>query len=236
MGYAHMAQRGKGLHLRQYARAFIVSHTDRRLLFVTVDNAMMAPTVKRDVLAKLQGKYGATLYTQANTIISGTHTHGTPGGYMMDVLYDMTTFGFVAETHYALVDGIFRSVVRAHESLRAGRIYVDETDVLDASINRSPSAYANNPEEERRRYKYDTDKTMTQLRFVSSETGELIGAVNWFAVHPTSMNRTNCLITTDNVGYASLLLEQQMNPGYLAGRVSDKHDNICYAICISELT
>lgn len=40
-------------------------------------------------------------------MISGTHTHGTPGGFMMHLLYDMSTFGFVPETYRALVFGIF---------------------------------------------------------------------------------------------------------------------------------
>lgn len=39
-------------------------------------------------------------------MISGTHTHGTPGGFMMHLLYDMSTFGFVPETYRALVSGI----------------------------------------------------------------------------------------------------------------------------------
>lgn len=60
---------------------------------------------------------------------------------------------------------------------------------------------------------------MTQLRFVDNNN-RLIGALSWFAVHPTSMNNSNCLITTDNVGYASILLEKQMNPDNLPGRVS----------------
>lgn len=42
-----------------------------------------------------------------NVVISGTHTHSTPGGFMMSLLYDMTTFGFVGETYRALSDGIY---------------------------------------------------------------------------------------------------------------------------------
>lgn len=60
---------------------------------------------------------------------------------------------------------------------------------------------------------------MTQLRFVDAKNRP-IGAINWFAIHPTSMNNSNCLITTDNVGYASLMLEKQFNPDHLAGRVN----------------
>lgn len=50
-----------------------------------------------------------------NVVISGTHTHSTPGGFMMYLLYDMTTFGFVGETYRALTDGIYN--VRLVESL-----------------------------------------------------------------------------------------------------------------------
>lgn len=39
-------------------------------------------------------------------MISGTHTHSSPGGFMMDVLFDISTLGFVKETFDALVNGI----------------------------------------------------------------------------------------------------------------------------------
>ena len=43
--------------------------------------------------------------------------------------------------------------------------------------------------------------------------------VNWFAVHPTSMNNTNSLTSGDNKGYASQLFEEVMNPGSMPGKV-----------------
>lgn len=68
----------------------------------------LTPNVSvHQVLAQLRKDYADT-YTFENVILSGTHTHGTPGGFMMDLLYDMTTFGFVSETHRAIVDGIAR--------------------------------------------------------------------------------------------------------------------------------
>lgn len=216
MGYAQVSQKGHGLHLRQYSRAFIVDDNAKRVVFVSFDGAMIGHTVKRDVVSMLQKQYGKQ-YTLDNVVISGTHTHSTPGGFMMNLLYDLTTFGFVGETYRALVDGIFNSVVNAHNTLQNGRIYIGETEVLEANINRSPSSYLFNPEEERSQFQYDTDKTLTQIRFVS-EDNNIIGAINWFAVHPTSMNNTNHFVSSDNVGYAAILLEQQMNPENLPGR------------------
>lgn len=53
MGYGHFSQRGKGLHLRQYSRAFIIDDNDKRAVFVSVDGAMVAHTIKRDVSKSL---------------------------------------------------------------------------------------------------------------------------------------------------------------------------------------
>lgn len=121
------------------------------------------------MLQKLQIRLG-NIYNIDNVIISGTHTHGTPGGFQMYLLYDMTTFGFVPETYRALALGIYKvrnvkicllvdhlvkysmflqSIVRAHDNLQEGRVYMQETEILDASVNRSPTSYMNNPEEER---------------------------------------------------------------------------------------
>lgn len=68
------------------------------------------------------------------------------------------------------------------------------------------------------RYKHDVDKRMVQLRLVR-EDGVPVGAISWFAVHPTSMNNTNTLVSSDNMGYAAILFEQRMNPGMLIGKV-----------------
>lgn len=68
------------------------------------------------------------------------------------------------------------------------------------------------------RYEHDVDKEMVQLKFVNSDD-EIIGAINWFPVHPVSMNNTNGYITSDNVGYASILLEKELNDGAFPGQV-----------------
>lgn len=47
-----------------------------------------------------------------------------------------------------------------------------------------------------------------------------MGVINWFAVHATSMNNTNTLVSSDNVGYASIMFEKKMNGDKLLGKVS----------------
>ena len=50
MGFAQLNQKGVGIHLRQFSRAFIIEDEYERLVFVSVDAAMMSHPVKRDVL------------------------------------------------------------------------------------------------------------------------------------------------------------------------------------------
>lgn len=61
---------------------------------------------------------------------------------------------------------------------------------------------------------------MVQLKF-QSESGTPLGVISWYAVHATSMNNSNRLVSSDNMGYASVLFEQKMNPNSLIGKVSD---------------
>lgn len=79
-------------------------------------------------------------------------------------------------------------------------------ELLDAGVNRSPSAYLSNPVTERSKYKYNVDKEMTLLKFVDDKWGP-IGSFNWFATHGTSMSRTNSLISGDNKGAAARFME-----------------------------
>jgi len=108
-----------------------------------------------------------------------------------------------------------------------GKIYLAKTIVLNVNINRSPTSYLRNPEDERAQYEHDVDKTLTQLRFTDNENN-LLGAFNWYAIHPVSMNNTNKLLTSDNVGYASLLLEKEFNPNRVPGKVSS--NRLCFKL------
>ncbi|XP_054736512.1 neutral ceramidase [Anastrepha obliqua] len=217
MGYANIKQVGRGLHLRQFARAFVVEDENHnRVAFVSVDAGMMGYGVKREVVKRLQARYG-NIYTADNVVISGTHTHSGPGGFLMHLLYDISILGFVPQTFEALVQGCYLSIKRATDNMVDGKIFLSRTTILNVNINRSPTSYLRNPEEERAQYEHDVDKELTQLRFVDSDNN-LIGAFNWYAVHATSMNHTNKLVSSDNVGYAALLLEKEYNTNKVPGK------------------
>ena len=202
-------------------------------------------TILREMLLE-QDMYG-DLYTESNVAINPTHTHTAPGGYLQYFLYSLATMGFVQDTFDAQISGIVKvrmlslfvmeldddvrvlcvcmqAIRMAHESAVVGQVSLSKGELLDASINRSPTAYLNNPREERARYSYDTDKTMVQLKFLKesgrSQSAVLlslswivlffreIGLLNWFAVHGTALNNSVTLISGDNKGAASQLFEK----------------------------
>jgi neutral ceramidase len=87
--------------------------------------------------------------------------------------------------------------------------------VADAGVNRSVIAYRENPQRERDRYRENTNTAMTLLKFVGNSGA--LGAVNWYALHPTAMNYYNRLISGDHKGYASVRMEEQQRAHQGAG-------------------
>lgn len=61
----------------------------------------------QQVVKHLKEKYKG-LYDEQNVLISATHTHSGPGGFLQYVLYIMTTQGFIKQNFEAIVTGILR--------------------------------------------------------------------------------------------------------------------------------
>uniref|UniRef100_A0A8C6L708 Neutral ceramidase n=1 Tax=Nothobranchius furzeri TaxID=105023 RepID=A0A8C6L708_NOTFU len=218
MGYANPQQKAAGIHTRLYSRAFIIDDGNRTVVFVTADIGMVSQRLRLEVLRALKEKYG-NLYRQDNVVLSGTHTHCGLAGYFQYTLFMITSNGYIKSSIQPLVNGIVKSIDIAHSNKRPGRIYRNKGELDDSSINRSPHSYLNNPEDERNRYKWNTDKQVLVLKFTDLD-GDGIGMISWFAVHAVSMNYTNRMVSSDNMGYASYLLEKDKNHGALPGQGS----------------
>ncbi|MGB5547856.1 MAG: neutral/alkaline non-lysosomal ceramidase N-terminal domain-containing protein [Polyangiales bacterium] len=200
-GYSLPTHIASGLHTRLHARAFIIAELDgaRRLVFVTAELLNMSHEVRLSVVDNLRAKYGET-YSLDNVVVSATHTHSSPAGYSHDGTFRESYFN-------AVVEGITEAIESAHETLKPGRILLGQQEVEAAGSNRSAVAYAQNPEAERARYANDTDKEMTLLKFETQDG--IIGALSWFAVHPTSLTYNQLLVSADNKGVASFEMERR---------------------------
>ncbi|MEO6795285.1 MAG: neutral/alkaline non-lysosomal ceramidase N-terminal domain-containing protein [Mycobacterium sp.] len=210
LGYGVASQQTSGLHNRLRARAFVIAHpvpagTHARVLLVVCELPLLLESVHREVLRRLSVTYGE-MYTFRNVMLTATHTHCAPGGYAGHRLYNSNTGGFRPQTFDAIVDGILEAVVRAHTDLAPAALSLAFGRLHDASSNRSPSAFARNPPADRAHFPDGIDPQTTLLRI---ERGDrLVGAVNWFATHGTSMTNRNTLISGDNKGYAAYQWER----------------------------
>nr|XP_057925239.1 neutral ceramidase [Doryrhamphus excisus] len=216
MGYANPQQTAAGIHTRLFSRAFIVDDGQHRVVFVTVDVGMISQRLRLEVLKALQVKYG-DLYRQDNVVLSGTHTHSGLGGYFQYTLFMITSKGYIKSSIQPLVAGIVKSIAIAHGTMRPGRVYKNRGQLDGSSVNRSPHSYNNNPQDERLRYDDNIDKQVVVLKFTDLD-GDGMGLISWFAVHAVSMNYTNRLLSSDNMGYAAYLMEQDKNRGALPGQ------------------
>ena len=208
MGYAQIDQKTSGILQRDWARAFIIQSpiNKKEVVFVNADLAMLFQGVQQKVLQLLKKKYGDE-YTASNVILSAIHQHSGPGGYSIHALYNLTTLGFDRKNFNTICQGIVKAIEIAHNHMQPGVIRIATGTLLHASINRSPSAYAKDPMSERKKFRYNTNKQMTLLRFDSIKSQSPIGMINWFSVHGTSLDNKNTLISGDNKGYAAYLFE-----------------------------
>ncbi|XP_062988984.1 neutral ceramidase [Elgaria multicarinata webbii] len=219
MGYASHDQNGAGILSRLYCRAFITAEPDndtKRVVFISAEIGMISQRVRLEVIKQLKSRYG-DLYRPDNVILSGTHTHSGPGGYFQNTIFLITGKGLIRPSLNAIVNGILESIEMAHHNMKKGRIFINKGLLENSQINRSPFSYLRNPASERLRYPSNTDKEMVVLKMVA-DNGQEMGMLSWFAIHPVSMNNTNNLTNSDNVGYAAYLFEKEKNEGYLTGK------------------
>jgi neutral ceramidase len=215
MGYGKADQKSAGIHLRLRCRAFVFVADDAPFLLVVAELPLVFDSVRQEMLRRLAVSYGDR-YTDANTMITCTHTHCGPGGYSHHTLYNFTTGGFRPRTFGAIVDGIVEAVAHAHADVAPARLALAVGELRDASVNRSQTSFELNPADDRAFFPDAIDPQTTLLTI--ERDGVLVGAVNWFATHGTSMTNKNRLISSDNKGYAAYAWERLASGvDYLAG-------------------
>lgn len=111
-------------------------------------------------------------------------------------MYNTTNGGLRQHTLAAVV----AAVEQALAELAPGRLVLSQGELHDASVNRSPQAFERNPD---RGHPDGIDPATTLLRL--EREGRVVGVVNWFATHGTSLTNRNLLISGDNKGYRARL-------------------------------
>lgn len=225
MGYAKLGQAANGIHLRLYARAFVIGNRDSHVendknlpvVYVSIDAGQVSHFVKDRVIKILNDPR----IREENLMISATHTHSGPAGYLDSFLYVANTFGIVQEQRRAQAEGIAIAIQNALQMFESDKspqsLSLFQGMIQNASRNRSPSSYLANSEQEREWYadQGDTDKTMTILAITNPQTEKVASFINWFAVHGTSMTELYEYVSGDNKGFASYFWERNVT-GFVA--------------------
>ena len=232
MGMSNLTQRGKGIHTRLFSRAYVIEDVTngKHVALVVADLGMCFQAVHQEVIKKLKKHpdlkvKGKPIYTEENVLITATHTHSGPGGYSHYFIYNLSMIhlhyasGFNGQNFDCIVDGIFQSIVLAHNNKVRGKILIAKGDLPDCGKIRSLPPYLNNPEIAASGISQagvvdPLVKEMTLLKFVD-EHNVPMGSVNWFALHPTNMGEKNKLISGDNKGYSEELMETEY-PGVIS--------------------
>ncbi len=206
MGYGMPDQWTRGILSRQFARAFVFDDGSEQIVFVVADIGMFFQSTVEAILAGLENRFNA-VYSARNVVLTATHTHCGPGGHGHHALYNITTKGFHARTFDRVVEGVIEAISLAHDDLTPSIAILNRTELIDASANRAQAAFDRNPAADRKPFTNSVDPLSSLLRI--ERDGQLVGAINWFAVHGTSMTNRNRLISADNKGAAALLWENQ---------------------------
>jgi neutral ceramidase len=221
LGYSKPDQKTAGIHMRLRSRAFVIAVPDysKYVALACADLDFIPQAVKLAITKKFKTEFShpeGIEFDEKNVLLSGNHTHSSPGGYSHYALYNLAVEGFDEENFNCIVDGIYASIDKACKNLEQGDIYINAGDLVGAGWNRSVAAYEKNPLSERQQYNcINTNQRMTLLKFIG-DTGKEIGTLNWFATHGTSLGNKNRLISGDNKGYACWRFEKDKLTDYQA--------------------
>ncbi len=225
-GYENPEHVLRGIHTRQFARAFAIASpcNGERVMMVVSETAFITQGTRQTVLDLVAADPELSPhYNGQNILLSATHTHSAPGGEAHHTAYNLFRMGYDEYVHRVYTQAIHHAIRRAHRNLQAnqkpGRIRLVLGELLDANTNRSEPAYANNPEQERASWLNEkgeevrVNKRMVQL-LLERPDGTPVGLLNWFGVHTTSVGTHEPLISSDNKGLAAVTMERMFGTDY----------------------
>lgn len=218
-----------GVHMRQYARSYIIESpcNGKRVLIQLLDAAMVFGAQREALLQRIADDPDlAPYYNRDNVMVSATHTHSGPSGQAHQLAHSVFRLGYDDKAFQIHLDGMFESIKQAHYNFEnnaenLGEISIAQEELLGANKSRAIPAYLANPEAERARYVDDdnndvyTNRLMSLLK-LERNNGKEVGSMNWFAIHPTAMTfseygRDAVPISGDSKGFGHYLFERLWN-------------------------
>jgi neutral ceramidase len=223
-GWAMYYNRARRVHMPLHARAFVFRETSTgtTLVYVYAELAFITLSVRQGVLAQLAAEHPELGVAEQNLMLAANHTHSTPGGYSQYALYNITVGGYSAQVLDTIVTGMVQAIVQAHQQLQPVVLRQAEgrfADDIPVVFNRAWLAHSANTDTDtfaHADWHQACDRNMLLLRAEHAATGVPLAALNWFAVHTTTVHSEHDAITPDNNGWAAYALEQQLGGDFVA--------------------
>lgn len=203
------------------ARAYIIEnvHQMQKLVIVNLEIAFITPLLKQSVLNYIAKHFPNLNIKDDNLMLCAQHTHCSPAGFSSHAVYNISVPGYIQHVVDTLVKGTVEAIIEADKNKIKGNISIGKStfdDDTPVSFNRTVNSYNQNPEV--KKYSFSqrhlaVDREMTLLNFVS-ESGNLLGSINWFAVHTTNLPNTFTKLCSDNKGFAADYLERNYQKKY----------------------
>ena len=197
-----------------YARAlYIEGANQQKFVWVNMEMCFITIALHQKVINHFNEKKEFGLNSQ-NIILTAQHTHSAPGGYSHFPLYNFSIPGFVPSVFDNYFNAIIQVIECAIKNATDAKISFGEVaipDSVDVAFNRSMRAYNANPDviklSESDHHKA-VDRVMSGLK-IEDANGKLLGMLNLFGVHATSVSSFNHAVHHDNKGVAAEILEKQ---------------------------
>jgi len=211
MGYGQDHNRVQSVATPLMVRACAMEQYGEFFIYACLEQCFVTIAISEAVIKRVIEKFPQFHFSAKNFIISAQHTHAAPGGYGHYPFYHFPVPGFqtklfetvVCATVQAIADAI---VKRVESELRYGEYFIP----LDKQIafNRSLDAYKANPEATGYEQSHHAvDRVMRGFKIY--QQNKLVGMLNFFGVHCTSVSSFNQSIHHDNKGVAARMFEDE---------------------------
>ena len=154
MGYSQPTQKAEGISTRLWARAFVVESqcTGGRVVFVSADLGQVFQAVHLEVLARLEAKLRRwRVHPRQRRAVGHAHPLAAWPASRITPSTTSPRSASTPTTSRPSSPASSTSIVRAHDNLGDGVIKIAQGPLQDASWNRSPQAYAQQPRRRARR-------------------------------------------------------------------------------------
>jgi hypothetical protein len=146
-GWANADAIARGVHTRLYARAIVLDEGGRKVALVVEDLAFLSDGMVQDAIRQVASRG----FDTANVLVSATHTHSGPAGFMNFTNYNtifaprlgpnLIVGGFDPQLYAFMVRRLALAIARADDDLGPARVGWGHTELLGVTRNRSLEAH-----------------------------------------------------------------------------------------------